>query len=64
MRKGTDALRREDKIARDVAKALRLDEKEAEAVHELLQEGSQQMGRAMGYREALEYVAQALGKAL
>jgi len=64
MRKGTDALRREDKVARDIAKKLNLSKDEANAAHELLQEGSQQAGRAMGYREALEYVAKALGKAL
>jgi RHS repeat-associated protein len=64
MRKGTDALRREDKIARDIAKKLGLSEEEAEMVHGLLQEGSQDEGRALTYREALEYVAKALGKAL
>jgi hypothetical protein len=62
MRKGTDALRREDKIARDVTKALGLNEKEAEAVHGLLQEGSQQFERPMTYTEALEYVGSTLGK--
>jgi RHS repeat-associated protein len=62
MRKGTDALRRENKIARDVTKALGLNEKEAEAVHGLIQEGSQTFQRPMTFTEALEYVGGILGK--
>ncbi len=61
MEKGTDALRREDKVARDISKKLGVDKN---AVHELLQEGSQDMGRKLSFREGLEYVAKALGKAL
>ncbi len=61
MRKGTDALRAEDKVSRDIAKKLGVDKN---AVHELLQEGSQDMGRKLSFREGLEYVAKALGKAL
>jgi len=61
MGKGTDALRRENKVAGDIAKKLGADKN---AVHELLQEGSQMEGRALTYREGLEYVAKALGKLL
>jgi RHS repeat-associated protein len=61
MGKGTDALRRENKVASDIAKKLGTDKN---AVHELLQEGSQMEGRALTYREGLEYVAKALGKFL
>ncbi len=64
MRKGTDALRREDNIAKDIAKKLNLGADGEEVVHGLLQEGSQDAGRALTYREGLEYVAKALGKLL
>ncbi len=61
MGKGTDALRRENKIASDIAKKLGADKN---VVHGLLQEGSQIEGKAFTYREGLEYVAKALGKLL
>ena len=50
--------------AKDAAKKLGLDADGAKEVHGLLQEGSQEAGRALTYREGLEYVAKALGKAL
>jgi RHS repeat-associated protein len=56
MRKGTDALRAEDK--------LNLGPEGREVVHQLLQEGRQDLGRKMSFREGLEYVAKAIGKAL
>jgi hypothetical protein len=64
MRKGTDALRAEDKMARDISKKLNLGPEGREVVHQLLQEGRQDLGRKMSFREGLEYVAKAIGKAL
>lgn len=61
LRKGTDALRRENKIARDISKELGLGKDGENTVHELLQEGSQMEGRALTYQEGLQYVKDALG---
>jgi RHS repeat-associated protein len=52
---------RENKIARDIAKALGLSKDQEEAVHTLLQEGSQMLERPLTFKEGLDYVGKALG---
>jgi len=45
--KGADALRRENKVARDIMKELKLGPEAREAVHEALSEGAQMAGRKL-----------------
>ena len=52
---------RENKIARDISKALGLGKDQQQAVHTLLQEGSQMLERPLTFKEGLEYVGKALG---
>ncbi len=52
---------RENKIARDISKALGLGKDQEQAVHSLLQEGSQMLERPLTFKEGLEYVGKALG---
>jgi hypothetical protein len=59
--KGTDALRRENKIARDIIKRLHLTGKNAEAVHGIISEASIDAGRQLTFRELIPYVKNVLG---
>jgi RHS repeat-associated protein len=59
--KGADALRRENKIARDIMKDLKLGPEAREAVHEALSEGAQIAGRKLTYQEGVTAVKAALG---
>ena len=59
--KGTDALRRENKMARDIMKDLKLGPEAREAVHEAISEGAQMAGRKLTYQEGLAAVKAALG---
>jgi RHS repeat-associated protein len=59
--KGTDSLRRENKIARDIIKQLNLQGKRAEQVHDIIQGASIDAGEKLGYTELLEIVKTTLG---
>ena len=59
--KGTDALRRENKVARDIMKELNLGEDAKAAVHEALSEGAQMAGRKLTYQQGVAAVKAALG---
>ncbi len=59
--KGTDALRRENKVARDIMKKLNLGEDAKAAVHEALSEGAQMAGRKLTYKEGVAAVKAVLG---
>jgi len=59
--KGTDALRRENKVARDIIKELKLTGAEANAVHDIVAEASVDAGRKLGYKELVVVVQKALG---
>jgi RHS repeat-associated protein len=59
--KGADALRRENKVARDIMKELKLGPEAREAVHEALSEGAQMAGRKLTYQEGVAAVKAALG---
>ena len=56
MRKGTDALRRENKIAKDIIKELTLTGRQAEAVHDIISEASVDAGRKLSYGELVKIV--------
>jgi len=59
--KSADALRQENKVARDIIKQLHLTGKDAEVVHELISEASIHAGRKLGFRELVAYVKAVLG---
>ncbi len=59
--KGTDALRRENRMARDIMKELKLGPEAREAVHEALSEGAQMAGRKLTYQEGVAAVKAVLG---
>ena len=59
--KSADALRRENKVARDIIKQLNLTGKNAEQVHKLIQEFSIDGGEKVGLSELLSYVKEVLG---
>ncbi len=59
--KGTDSLRRENKIARDIIKQLNLRGKQAEQVHDIIQGASIDAGEKLGFTELLEIVKTTLG---
>jgi hypothetical protein len=59
--KGTDALRRENKIARDIINQLNLRGKQAELVHDIIQGASIDAGEKLGFTELLEIVKTTLG---
>jgi hypothetical protein len=61
MGKGTDALRRENKIARDIIQELKLTGKDADAVHDIIAGASIDAGRKLGYRELVVVVKETLG---
>jgi len=61
MRGGTDALRRENKIARDIMKELKLGKEARVAVKDALRAGAEEAGRALTYKEGLQVVREALG---
>ncbi len=52
---------RENKVARDIIKELKLSGKNAEAVHDIIGEASVMEGRQLGYRELVAVVKSALG---
>jgi RHS repeat-associated protein len=59
--KSADALRRENKIARDIIKQLNLTGKRAEQVHQLIQGYSIDAGYVAEFPELLKYVREVLG---
>ena len=59
--KGTDALRKENKVARDIMKELNLGEDAKALVHEALSEGAKDAGRKLTYQEGVAVVKAALG---
>jgi RHS repeat-associated protein len=58
--KGTDALRKENKVARDIMKELNLGKEYKQLVHDALAEGAQDAGRKLTFKEGLEAVKAAL----
>jgi len=56
-----DALRKENKMARDIMKQLGLGENTKALVHEALSEGAKDAGRKLTFKEGLAVVKAALG---